>query len=302
MWPAAPRLPLQDVTVLSFGGGQDSTRLLLGILCDPSYRARWVQGHLVVVMAATGDEHAETNIHVRFCAELCAWAGVEFYHVTPEMGFHTGIWQGLIEAYRARTMIGSKAYPKTCTDRLKIQPIYGFLEAWLERRMGIEGGRKKGFYRFRDAGFRLRVLIGIAAGEEARIGEGASGPLWMQRTVEKIYPLIEEGEDRAACQAVITALGYPVPLPSNCQRCPFLSHVELLWLYRFYRAAYEEWVALEAAKLAKWADKGEQNLGVFGRRTLPEALTKAQELYGAWSDEQLWTYKMSHGHCVASRY
>ena len=40
-------------------------------------------------------------------------------------------------------------------------------------------------------------------------------------------------------------MGLPLPPPSNCKRCHFRRPVELLWLYRFEREAYDEWVELE---------------------------------------------------------
>ncbi|QHT70783.1 hypothetical protein GXP67_31115 [Rhodocytophaga rosea] len=49
-----------EITVLSFGGGQDSTCILYKIIYDPAFRARFVRGHLVVIMSDTGDEHRYT--------------------------------------------------------------------------------------------------------------------------------------------------------------------------------------------------------------------------------------------------
>jgi hypothetical protein len=47
---------------------------------------------------------------------------------------------------------------------------------------------------------------------------------------------------------------------------------------------------------------GKKNYGVYGTITLTEKLDQAKKKYGHWSDEQLWDYKMSHGHCVKSSY
>ena len=39
------------------------------------------------------------------------------------------------------------------------------------------------------------------------------------------------------------------------QALPLSQPVELLWLYRFERAAYDEWVVLEEAKIKKFAER-----------------------------------------------
>lgn len=291
------------LTVLSFGGGQDSTALLYRYAYDPEFRARYAPDDFVVVMADTNDEHPATLAHVRSVAEWCVERGIEFHWLHADQGWHSTLWSGLREFYAAKNAIGSKAYPKTCTDNLKVQPIYRWLESWLGERYGVKVGRKRGFLEYAERYGRLRMLIGIAAGEEKRIASAAeSEPVWRRASVERVYPLVELGMDRAACQAYIRSVGHIVPPPSNCMLCPFMSLIELLWLYRHYPDDYHEWVRLEAAKIAANTDKGEKNLGVWGKRLLPEALQLAIQKHGHMTDEQLADYKMSHGHCVASRY
>jgi len=110
------------------------------------------------------------------------------------------------------------------------------------------------------------------------------------------------GMDRAACQDYIQSVGYKVPIPSNCMRCPFLSEEELLWLYRFRREIYDEFVELERIKIENNQHMGEKNYGVWPNRLLPHVLEDAQRKHGHMTDEALWEYKMSHGHSVASKY
>lgn len=38
------------LTVLSFGGGQDSTAILYKIILDPAFRSKWVYGDFIVVI------------------------------------------------------------------------------------------------------------------------------------------------------------------------------------------------------------------------------------------------------------
>lgn len=293
----APRL-----TVLSFGGGQDSTAILQMLLADPALRRRFAPGDLVVAMADTGDELPETLVHVAAMRQRCAAAGIPFVWITPELGFHSESWQSLTGFYRRHSAIGSKAFPKTCTDRLKIQPFYRWLEHHLVTHYGVAGGHKRGLRAFTALHGRVRVLIGIGAEEAARRIPKQDGPAWMRDCIEKAYPLVELGMSRADCIAYLREQGQAVPMPSNCMRCHFASRKELLWLATEHPQAYGEWVELEAAKLAKHADRGEKNLGVFGRKTLPQVLEQARREHGHLTREQLRMERFTHGHCVKTAY
>lgn len=286
-------------TVLSYGAGQDSKAILTRLATEPLLRKIYVHGELLVLMSNTRNEHDETYKDLTEVREICNSAGFTFTLLDAEMGYHSPSWPGLKEFYRANNTIGSKAYPKSCTDQLKIRPIYRFLEDLIGKRYGFKIGRKKGFKNYFDAFGKLRVMIGIAADED-RVAEG--GPIWMQRYIERVYPLKDWGMNRANCQTLIKRKGYNVPPPSNCKICPYLSLQELLWLYRFDRKEFDEFVELEQNKIQANLHAGEKNFGVFGRKHLPEALAEAKKKYGHWSDEELKEYKMSHGHCVRSKY
>ena len=291
------------LTVLSFGAGQDSTAILHMLLSDPVRRRRFAPHDLVVAMSDTGDELPETLVHVAAMRRRCEEEGVPFTWITPDLGFHSEGWQSLTGFYRRHTTIGSKAYPKTCTDRLKIQPFYRWLEQYVVDHYGVAGGAKKGLRRFVNLHGRIRVLIGIGAEEaKRRIAKEPTGPAWMRDCIEKRYPLVELGMSRADCIAFLRAEGQDVPMPSNCMRCHFASEKELLWLASEHPQAYAEWVELEAAKLAKHAALGDKNLGVFGKRTLPQVLEKARMTHPNMTPAELRAERFTHGHCVKSAY
>lgn len=305
--------PGPALTVLSWGGGQDSTAILYKLVFDATFRLQYAPNRLLVVMSDTGDEAPDTYAHVEQTKQFCSEHGIEFVFITADMGHHQGDWTSLIGYYRARTAIGSKAFPKTCTDRLKIGPIYSFLEAWLTRNYVLRAwSRKRAFYEFASTYGRIRVLIGLAADERDRIDSAAAGTAragarkWMLETVDRVYPLAEIGFDRKACQEYIASVGRPVPPPSVCERCPWANDLELLYLWHFRRAKYDEWVDLERAKLDKWAHLGSKNVGVWGKADLPlpAVLERVREKYPEYSanPELLKQYRFSHGHCVRSKY
>jgi len=254
-------------------------------------------------MAETCDEHPATYTHVAFIKEFCKEHGIEFVHITPDLGFHGRNWESLRGFYNAMSCCGSKAFPKTCTDRLKLQPIYRYVEAWIEKEYGITAGRKQGYVDFARKYGRIRMVVGIAAGEERRIADPAHETnLWKRRSIEMSYPLVDLQMDRAACQAYMRNVGLPCPPPSNCLLCPFMSEIELLWLYRFANPDFEDWCRIERRKLDKNAHLGDRNLGVWGKKTLPEKMEEVLAKHGHMTDEELHDYKFSHGHCVASKY
>lgn len=304
------------LTVLSFGGGQDSTALLELYINDPAFRKRYAPRDFMVVMSDTGDEFPETYAHVEKMRERCAQHGIEFNFLTADQGWHQGDWTSLLNFFQAKNTIGSKAFPKTCTDRLKLQPIYRFLENWLSKKYGVQCHHKKGIREFAMMHGKIQVMIGIAKGEERRVADPSKNPnRWYRDSIHNIYPLIDLGMDRAACQAYIANQGLPVPIPSNCRSCPWLSLEELEYLRRFHAEHLDVWVGLEAAKLEKHRDKElvvvptatgtktvNKNYGVFGTMPLPVKIREAKEKFADWSDERVREYRMSHGHCVATAY
>jgi hypothetical protein len=271
-------------------------------------------------MSGTGNEHPDTDAYVETVKALCAARGVEFFHLTPDLGYHTGAWKGgLVGQWTANSTIGSASYPPSCSDSLKISPIWRFIEDYVEKHYGYQAGRKAGLKAFvRDFG-KIRCILGIAKGEETRVQESAqtafdfvkstkSERVWFTECVERVYPLIDLGLDRAGCQAYIRSVAVTVPPPSNCMYCAYKSKAEVLWTARTYPDHFAIWLKLEDAKRAKWAGAVDKNgnpianHGVKGTKTLREFLAEAETQYGHWTAEQLDEYRFSHGHCTTSKF
>lgn len=313
-----------ELTVLSYGGGQDSSAILEMLIDDKGFRNEYAPNRLLVVMSDTGDEFDETYAHVERTKQKCLDNGIEFVFITSDMGFHSESWLNLRHFYRTHTAIGSKAYPKTCSDRLKIQPIYRFLEDWLSKNYGTTCNKKKGFYEFAATHGKINMMVGISKGEEKRASKSSDNPnKWYRENVTNIYPLLDKGMDRQACQDYLHSKDMYV-IPSNCKACPFLSLEELEYLRRFHPESLDEWVGLEAAKLKKHKAKnavlvtdaeGEpvlgknglpktknKNYGVFGVKPLTIKMEEAKKAFSDWSDDRVREYRYSHGHCVSTAY
>ena len=305
------------LTVLSMGAGQDSTALLLKYINDPAFKTKYAPNDFLVVMSDTGDEFDETYAHVQHLQNICKKEGIEFTFITNDMGYHTGDWQSLTHFYEAKDAIGSKCYPKICSQRLKIDPIYRYLEDYVGNKYGVRTGRKTGLRQFAKESGKIRMMIGIATKEEKRTTKAEDNKArWYRESIEHSYPLIDLNMDRAACQDYIRSVGETVPIPSNCKRCPFLSEEELEYMRRFESQALLEWVHYEQNKLNRWkhleqseviTKTGEikienKNFGVWGKKYLPEMIELVKDKFADWTDDQIIEYRMSHGHCVASSF
>lgn len=343
----------KGLTVLSYGAGQDSTAILFKLWKDPEWRKKYVgDGHLLVIMSDTGNEHPETYKHVEFTKHFCRHEGIEFYFITKYMGYHSHSWQSLIEKYKSNTTIGSHTYPKSCTVQLKIDVLYKFLNTYVGTALGPSletrneaikqiselKAQKKAIQSIRDSAStkkrkeinaqiealrpltmdpmedkralkdyakkygKIKVLIGFAKGEETRISGDEAYPPWMGQSIKRMFPLVDNGYDRAACVAYIRSLGYEAPPPSNCMICPYMNKLELLWLYRNYPDMYNMWVELEQNKLNKWKHLGKLNYGVWKNKTLPQVLQETIDQNPNITVQELNEYKWTHGHSNMSKY
>lgn len=303
-----PVYPVGDkLTVLSFGGGQDSTAILYQLINNLEWYERYVSNDLIVIMSDTGDEHPRTLVHVEEVKQHCEDFYIPFFHIKPEMGYHSPSWQSLTEQWAKSNSIGSVALLQACSDQLKIRPIYKFLGQYLVDQYGCKKSPRLDvtYDDFCKKNGKIRMLLGFADGEEKRVAKPSKwDPKYRLRCIQKEFPLIDYNIDRQGAQKIISDLGYKVPPPSNCMRCFYMSKQELIWLYRNYPDIYHEWVAAEKRKMDDSRRRGisdKQNKGVFGDITIPEQLKKAMDKHGHLTNEELEHYKMNHG-CVKSKF
>ena len=313
---------ISDLTVLSFGGGQDSTALLLLYIHSPKFRKQYAPKDFLVIMSDTGNEHQYTYDHVEYVKKLCLDNKIEFHFLEKGDIYHTGAWPDLIapqtrkkNSKYKRTMV--QLGTKSCTDKLKLGPIYKFIDEWINEKYyksefkinTTRGCRKKAIRAFTTDHGSIRMIIGFAFKEEKRAlscrrveVKKIGGGDWDEKIL-KSFPLIDLEMDRDKCQAYIEKkIGY-CPMPSNCMLCPYMSPAELVWLYRNDKKMFNLWKRIEKNKLSHDAELGvEKNNGVFASKlTIQDKLKKALIKYGDWDDEKLNHYKNNHG-CGSSAY
>lgn len=318
-----------QLTVLSFGGGHDSTAILLKIIYDKEFRFKYVEGWFIVVMSDTGNEHDHTYFNVEKIKKLCKDNDILFYFLTNDMGYHTPAWPNLIEPQKRtrsspfkETMV--QLGTKSCTDKLKIGPIYKFVDEFINDRFNYnfpisknKGCRKRAIKQFYEDFGKITVIIGFAYGEESRAKKsitlqnkqisdheeakkkGKKGS-W-QHALNRVFPLIDIKMDRESCIKYIESiLDYEV-MPSNCKMCPYQSLPELLWLHNNDPETWGLWVAIEQRKIDRFkpqadSDKTFKNHGVYNsKKLLPEKLAEAKAKFGNLSSEELHQHKKHHG-------
>lgn len=104
-------------------------------------------------------------------------------------------------------------------------------------------------------------IIGIEADEGARVKRFQKAP---DDAATYLYPLVELGLTRDRCELLLIALGWAVPNKSSCTFCPFKSEEELRDMFENDPEAWAQCerieAAFEAASAAKhqaWIDAGQ---------------------------------------------
>lgn len=327
--------PEPQLTMLSFGGGQDSFSMLYSYIHDPEFRKKYAPKDFLVVMSDTGNEHPHTYKAVKEAEQICKKHNIHFKLITSDMGYHTPSWPDLkTNLKKNSSILSATMQSKPCTPNLKINVVDKYMYHYMCELYGFEELDNKKSWEFYREKFKTkaRVLIGFAKDEEMRAVNSIRNhqflPVWKKATMQYVYPLLEEGWNRESAQEIIKKYHPYVMPPSNCMICFYQSDQELLWLEHHHPEELNEWIEMESAKrqktiedmpkvremmeaetdlenkekLIKKLKSMEKNYGVYGTLTLPEKLKRAKEKYGHMTIEQLNEYKMSHGHCVKSSF
>lgn len=201
--------------VLSFGGGVNSTAMLL-LLADLQ------QLPDLVLFADTGGERPATYDHVR---EMRTWC---IDHAVPFHVVRNGV-KTLEQVSLDRKELPSLAYGfKGCSVKFKRQPMDRYIrDNWAPAAVAWAQGELVTRY------------IGIDAGETRR------AKLPPDNRYVYRYPLVEHGVDRDGCLALIKKHGLTPPPKSSCFFCPALRKPEILALAKDHPDLFARAVAIE---------------------------------------------------------
>jgi len=213
---AEERLNAHRIVTLNCGMGRDS----IAMLCLLKEGALMHNGRAIrpeeidaVVHSHTGNEWDHTYHLFRRVRRLCQDIGVLFvqlhkgddrYHKRPE----------LMADFQSRETVASLA-KGDCTENHKILPIRRWICEQARIRFGIRDGRTW----TREKRPSHLTLIGFAADEMARLGEGKSSR--SPRYMSEAYPLVEMGITKAGEAEVLARHDFDDVRKSGCYCCPY---------------------------------------------------------------------------------
>lgn len=196
------------LTVLSLGGGVQSTTLLL-LACHGA-----LERPDLILFADTGAEPAPVYAHLEWLSEEAGRHGLRVERVSAG-----NLAADLERAVRAGTRVANPPFfvrlgrergmlSRDCTRDYKIAPIRKRIREELAKR-----GRE-----------RAELWLGITVDEVERVRDSDVAYIVHR------YPLIERGMRRSDCLAWLEKHGYPTPPKSACWFCPFRSDAGWRWL------------------------------------------------------------------------
>lgn len=224
------------MNVLAFGGGTNSTAVLVG------WHERGLQPIDAILFADTGNEKPHTYKHIAALAPWLKSVGMPPITVVKKGGRA----ETLEENCLRMNMLPSLAYGfNGCSHKYKIEPQEKFLNNWPPSRDLFKAGGK------------VTKLIGYDFAEERR---WAKAKLEDEKYVYR-FPLVEWEWSRAECVAAIARAGIALPGKSACFFCPASTKPEIDDLKKSYPLLFHRALALE--------DNAKQNLDTvkgLGRR------------------------------------
>ena len=213
------------MNIVSFGGGTNSTAMILGMY----------QRQIPIDLIMFADPGAEQPHTYEFIQTFNGWLKD---HGLPEITpvFYTekdGNRLTLEQECLRSQSLPSIAYGwRKCSEKHKIRPQDKLcnqdprcLAVW------AEGGR-------------VHKYIGYDAGEERRVLHAAPIDA-ADKKYEKHYPLFEWGWTRAECVQVIKDAGLPLPGKSSCFFCPSMKKKEIEALWNEYPDLFKRAVEME---------------------------------------------------------
>lgn len=196
-----------QLQVLAFGGGTDSTAVLIGL------RDRGLRPDRIL-FADTGGERPGTYSYVQ---RMSKWTLKEFgLEIEKVQRVNKAQEPITLEGWSlSKKMLPSLAYGfKKCSLKFKVQPQDKAINNWKPAKAAWKRGE------------RIIKYIGYEAGEARRIRppESADGKYLYQ------YPLVAWGWYRHHCIEAIKKEGLPLPGKSSCFYCPAMKKKEILAL------------------------------------------------------------------------
>jgi len=221
--------------VASFGGGLNSTAMLIGMVKrgDPVH---------LVLFADTGGERPATYEHTAAFSQWLLDHGIpvawtRWYRM---MGEDKGKFVSLEQTSLERKELPSLAYGfKGCSTKWKRQPLDRAVKAWPDAQAAWARGEK------------VTRLLGFDADEAYRADRERGCKRFNYR-----YPLLEWDWDREECAKVVREAGFGCVPKSSCFFCPALKLAEIIAMRNHEPDLYERAIAIEDNAVTRQEDRG----------------------------------------------
>lgn len=229
------------MNIVSFGGGTNSTAMLIGL------RNKGIKVDRIL-FANPGSEMPHTYAHIKQVDEWLKKNNMPPITKVKRMWKKDGE-KTLYEECVEKSILPSIAYGgfKTCSINYKIKPQ----EKWCNNSEECK--------EIWESGEKVNRYIGYDFGEPSR-RENARKYDRLEKKYHNIYPMVDDWEwDRDDCIRVIEKEGLKLPGKSSCFFCPNMRPIEIIKLKEEYPELYEEALYMERkADLTKLKGLGRQ--------------------------------------------
>lgn len=208
------------MNVVSYGGGTNSTAMLVGMFL-----------HRIpvdmILFADPGGEHPHTYEYIKIFDDWLVNHGlpkIEVVHAVDKAGNELNLYQ---ECVSRHTLPPIAFGFKTCSQKFKTSPQ--------DKRLNNDAKCRAVW----AAGEKVQKWIGYDSGETKRI-QCAVTYDEKDKKFHRHFPLYEWGWDRNECRKVIERAGLPLPGKSSCFFCPSMKKKEIVALLEEYPELFEK--------------------------------------------------------------
>ena len=214
------------MNIVSFGGGTNSTALLIGM-----YRKKIPVD--LILFADTGAECPHTYNHIKLFNEWLINHGMPEITVVKNVDKEGNIFTLEQECLQSHSLPSIAYGWKKCSLKYKVGPQDKFCNNFEPCKAVWDRGEK------------VIKYIGYDAGEERRKENAFSIDL-QDKKYKKVYALIDCSWYREDCIRVRQEEGLPLPGKSSCFFCPSMKKAEIKALRRKYPELFDRAIAIES--------------------------------------------------------
>ena len=202
--------------ILAMGGGVQTTACLI----------KYHDMYDAILFCDTGDEQSETYSYIeQYLKPFAHTCGIPWHTLKNPR------WDSLMDRCFEQKVLPMRTR-RWCTVDFKIKLI--------NRKLKQMGATRC---------IPANLHLGISADESSRLGATA----WIDKPKYKhqTYPLIDDHITRSQCYDIIKNHGWPLPVKSGCDFCPFQSRSKFRRLARIHPERYAKIVKMEQNRRTK---------------------------------------------------